>query len=94
MCSKIQRDRYYKNIWEVNGACISPAQLNHKRHTVLHCWRHSAELSHHERGSAEETRVKPRLVSKKKIVQYSSHRIFEHIHEVLNIVEKITNYIV
>ena len=65
MCPKIQRDRYYKNIWEVNGACISPAQLNHKRHTVLHCWRHSAELSHHERGSAEETRVKPRLVSKK-----------------------------
>ena len=64
MCPKIQRDRYYKNIWEVNGACISPAQLNHKRHTVLHCWRHSAELSHHERGSAEENLFRPRLVSK------------------------------
>ena len=30
----------------------------------------------------------------KKFLQYPSHRIFEHMHEALNVVEKITNYTV
>ena len=34
---------------------------------------------------------RPCLVSKK-FTQYPSHRIFGHIHEALNVVEKITNY--
>ena len=30
----------------------------------------------------------------KKFTQYPSHRIFGHMHEILNVVEKITNYTV
>ena len=37
--------------------------------------------------------LRPCLVSKK-IAQYPSHRIFGHMHEALNVVEKITNYTV
>ena len=34
------------------------------------------------------------LFSSKKILQYPSHRMFEHIYGALNIVEKIINYTV
>ena len=34
------------------------------------------------------------VFSSQKNFYYSSHRIFEHIHEALNAVEKITNYTV
>ena len=37
--------------------------------------------------------LRPSLVPKK-ILQYSSHQMFGHIHKALNAVEKITNYTV
>ena len=30
----------------------------------------------------------------KKFAQYPSHRIFGHMHKILNVIEKITNYTV